>query len=103
MTCRTIGPVIVCGRGRPRRLRPHEERPRCRVPDCPRYATQAGWGCQPDWFRLPQHLRDALFRASRDDQTGTAWAHAAAEADRWIADHPKDAPKRDRRQRELFL
>jgi hypothetical protein len=103
MTCRRIGGAIVCGRGRPpAQYRPTEKRPHCRVPGCPRYATQADWGCQPHWFRLPPDLRNRLFLADRDDQTRSAWQVAAEEADRWIADHPPGQPLRDRRQGVLL-
>jgi hypothetical protein len=104
MTCRRLSGAIVCGRdSRGRRANRYDERPDCRVPGCPRYATEASWGCRPHWYRLPPDLRHRLFLADRDDQTGQAWLATAEEADRWIADHPEGAPKRDRRQRELLL
>ncbi len=111
MTCRrTSGGTIACSRGRRRDRRyrgpdgrPQRERPGCRVPNCSRYATQANWGCQPHFFRLPPDLRHRLSLADRDDQVGRSWALTAEEADRWIADHPQPAPLRDRRQRELLL
>lgn len=103
MTCRRIAGAIVCDRGAGRRRPAPKKRPPCRVPECPRYATQASWGCRPHWFRLPPGLRSRLFLADRDDQSRVAWRTAAEEADRWIADHPEAAPRRDRRQMELGL
>jgi hypothetical protein len=79
------------------------DRPHCRVPGCPRFATQAGWGCRPHWFRLSPDLRNRLYFADRDDRTGAAWRVAAEEADRWIADHPPGELRRDRRQGNLLL
>ena len=101
MTCRQIQGAVVCGRGRHGRRQ--LARPACRVPGCPRYATQANWGCRTHYFRLSPELRRALYFLARDDQAGRSWRVVAEEADRWIADHPPEAPRRDRRQRELGL
>jgi len=94
--------AIVCSRDG-RRGRPRRELPPCRCSGCPRRASQAGWGCRPHWFRLPPDLRSRLWRADRDEPGGRAWSLCADEADRWIADHPPDPPRRDRREPELPL
>ncbi len=99
MSCRQLGSAIVCGPRAGGRRRP--DRPPCRVPGCPRDATQAGWGCRPHWFRLSPDLRNHLYMAHRDDQLGSAWLCAAADADRWLAEHPLGRPRHDRRQSEL--
>lgn len=91
-----LPPIFACRRGKRR-----PELPPCRVPSCARSATQASWGCQPHWFKLPPDLRSRLWRVDRDDPGGASWIAAADEADRWIAAHPPNAPRRAGRQREL--
>ena len=115
MTCTRIGHMIVCGRpstgrrtGGGRRRPPREKLP-CRQPGgCDRGASQASWGCKPHWFKLPQHLRDNLWRADRDERAATgrlgpAWAAAAAEAEAWILEQQSKPKRPSWRQGELPL
>ena len=33
----------------------------CHWPGCKKQVPPAMWGCKPHWFRLPKHLRDAIW------------------------------------------
>lgn len=106
MTCRSIGDAIVCTRERRRRSAP--KRPRCRWPECGRYATQAGWACRAHWFKLPPNLRSRIFQADRDEMAALghrdqAWRTVAEEGDRWVAEQLAKTPAPGWRQPELPL
>jgi len=107
MTCRHASGAILCGRGAGRRRR--RELPECRCPGCPRYATQASWGCRPHFFRLSPDLRSRLQLAERAElaangRLGPAWTAVAIEADVWLAEQlAKPAVRPTWREPELPL
>lgn len=64
----------------------------CHWPGCTRQVPPAMWGCKPHWFRLPRHLRDAIWRTFRPgqevDQTPSRdYVAAAREVQDWIREH----------------
>ena len=70
--------------------RPHT----CHWPGCAKQVPPAMWGCRAHWFRLPQRIRDGIWRAYRPGQENDLnvseayieWARAAQE---WIAQEPR--------------
>ncbi|WP_129792605.1 hypothetical protein [Sphingosinicella sp. CPCC 101087] len=106
MTCHRIAGAIVCTRSRRRRQAP-KPLP-CRWPGCTRRATHSSWGCRAHFFKLTPSLRDALWRADRDDRAaygrlGRAWDEAAGRADRHVAEILNRPPAPTWRQPELPL
>jgi hypothetical protein len=73
---------------RARQTRTH----RCHWPGCEKQVPPAKWGCAPHWFRLPQALRDAIWRAYRIAQEETLtpskkYIEAARAVQTWIREH----------------
>lgn len=65
---------------------------RCHWPGCEREVPPAIWGCKPHWLKLPQKLRDAIWRTYRPGQEITkipseAYIKAARDARNWILDN----------------
>lgn len=40
----------------------------CHWPGCSRAVPPAMWGCREHWYRLPQHLRNQIWRTFRPGQ-----------------------------------
>lgn len=40
----------------------------CHWPGCNKAVPPAKWGCAQHWFKLPKHLRDAIWRTFRPGQ-----------------------------------
>lgn len=47
-----------------RKTRPHT----CHWPECGKQVPPAMWGCREHWFRLPQTLRDRIWKEYRPGQ-----------------------------------
>lgn len=66
----------------------------CHWPGCNKQVPPAVWGCKLHWFKLPLHIRNAIWRAYKPRQEITktpsrAYLEAAAAAQEWIADDVK--------------
>lgn len=64
----------------------------CHWPGCQAQVPPAMWGCRPHWYRLPRHLRAAIWAAYRSGQEETlnvspAYLAAARAAQAWIGEH----------------
>lgn len=64
----------------------------CHWPGCPRQVPPAMWGCKPHWFKLPQYLRNKIWRAYQPGQEieGTPsreYLAVAREVQNFIAEH----------------
>jgi hypothetical protein len=62
----------------------------CHWPGCGKQVKPALWGCRAHWFRLPQHLRERIWRAYRPGQEEDArpsaeYVAVAREVQAWIA------------------
>lgn len=62
----------------------------CHWPGCTREVPPAMWGCKTHWFRLPQALRNRIWRAYRpgqeeDRNISEDYLKVAREAQEWIA------------------
>ena len=72
----------------------------CHWPGCEKQVPPAMWGCRAHWFKLPKHLRDAIWRAYSVGQEqrldpSDAYLHAARAAQDWIrAHHPPPSDER---------
>ena len=71
-----------------RQTRLHE----CHWPDCKQQVPPAMWGCREHWFKLPRHIRTAIWAAYRVGQeesgeVSEAYLHAARAAQDWIKEH----------------
>jgi len=65
----------------------------CHWPGCPLEVPPAMWGCKRHWFRLPKHLRDAVWAAYRPGQEITktpsaAYLAVSREVQDWIKEQP---------------
>lgn len=63
----------------------------CHWPGCEKQVPPAMWGCKAHWFKLPQRLRNAIWRAYRPGQEidGTPSAEYVAvsrEVRQWITE-----------------
>lgn len=61
----------------------------CHWPGCHVQVPPAMWGCKTHWFRLPQHLRNAIWRAYSPGQEermdpSDEYIEVALEVQRWI-------------------
>lgn len=61
----------------------------CHWPGCEAQVPPAMWGCKHHWFKLPKHIRDAIWAAYRAGQEDTltpssAYIKAARAAQDWI-------------------
>lgn len=61
----------------------------CHWPGCAKQVPPAMWGCKAHWFRLPKHIRDAIWRAYEPGQEITQspsrdYVVAARAAQDWI-------------------
>lgn len=64
----------------------------CHWPGCEKQVPPAMWGCKAHWFRLPQQLRNKIWRAyepgQETDMTPSAeYLAVAQEVQDWIAAH----------------
>ena len=64
----------------------------CHWIGCKRQVPPAMWGCREHWFKLPKHVRDAIWAAYRIGQeesgeVSEAYLHAARAAEDWIKEH----------------
>lgn len=64
----------------------------CHWPGCDKEVPPAMWGCKPHWFRLPQLLRNKIWRTFRPGQeiNGTPspeYVAAAKEVRAWIKEN----------------
>lgn len=62
----------------------------CHWPGCERQVPPAMWGCREHWYRLPEHLRDRIWRTFRPgqekDQTPSRdYVEAARAVQEWIS------------------
>lgn len=66
----------------------------CHWPGCTVQVPPAMWGCKTHWFKLPQSIRNRIWRAYRvgqeqDGRPSREYVDAAQEAQEWIrANHP---------------
>lgn len=70
----------------------------CHWPGCTRQVPPAVWGCKAHWFKLPQHLRDRIWRAfrpgqERDMRPSAEYLTVAREVQDWIARNAGGAPR----------
>lgn len=61
----------------------------CHWPGCEQQVPPARWGCRAHWFRIPKHLRDAIWRAYSPGQEESGhvsefYVKAAREVQEWI-------------------
>lgn len=71
---------------RARQSRDHE----CHWPGCGRQVKPAVWGCREHWYRLPQALRNRIWRTYRagqenDMRPSAGYTAVAREVHEWIA------------------
>ena len=64
----------------------------CHWPGCEKQVAPAMWGCRPHWFKLPRHIRRAIWQAYEIGQeesfeVSEAYHHAARAAQDWIREH----------------
>ena len=64
----------------------------CHWPGCPRPVAPKLWGCREHWFRLPKHLRDAIWASYSsgqeiDKNPSEDYLAVANEVQDWIAAH----------------
>lgn len=64
----------------------------CHWPGCNAQVPPAMWGCRKHWFRLPKHLRDAVWRTYVPGQEATmtpskAYLDVADAVQRWIREN----------------
>lgn len=71
----------------------------CHWPGCHESVPPAMWGCRTHWFKLPKHIRDAIWAAYRVGQEerldpSEAYLRAARAAEDWIREHhaPPELP-----------
>lgn len=68
----------------------------CHWPGCDKAVPAAAWGCRTHWFKLPQRLRNAIWRAYRPGQEESKmpsrdYVEVAREVQAWIAaNHPPE-------------
>lgn len=64
----------------------------CHWPGCPKEAPPAMWGCSPHWYKLPQELRNLIWRTYVPGQEITktpsnAYIAAAKNVQDWIKEN----------------
>jgi hypothetical protein len=69
----------------------------CHWPGCTKQVPPAMWGCKAHWFKLPQHLRNEIWRTYRAGQEirldpSDAYLVAARAAEDWIREHHPPLP-----------
>ena len=62
----------------------------CHWPGCDKQVPPAMWGCREHWYKLPRHLRMAVWAAYRvgqeeDLQVSAEYMKAARDVQDWIA------------------
>lgn len=62
----------------------------CHWPDCTKPVPPRMWGCREHWFKLPKHLRDAIWKEYRpgqeiDKKPSVRYLAVAALVQGWIA------------------
>lgn len=68
----------------------------CHWPNCPQTVAPRLWGCKTHWYRLPQNLRDEIWRYYRPGQEVTKrpmpeYLEVAHRVQEWIAQNfPQD-------------
>lgn len=71
----------------------------CHWTGCTRQVPPAMWGCRAHWYKLPQRLRNAIWRAYRPGQELTKdpsveYLKVAREVQDWIAQYERDQAER---------
>lgn len=72
------------------RRAPQSRRHTCHWTGCPKQVPPAMWGCKEHWFRVPQAIRDEIWKAYEAGQEESmtpsqAYLDAAEKAEKWIA------------------
>jgi hypothetical protein len=72
-----------------------DSRHTCHWPGCDKVVPPAMWGCKRHWFKLPQRLRNAIWRTYQPGQEiskdPTAdYLAVADEVQQWIRENGKD-------------
>jgi hypothetical protein len=72
-----------------------DRRHHCHWPGCEKQVPPAMWGCKPHWFKLPQHLRLAVWAAYEPGQEqrldpSDDYLEVAQEVQDWIREHHPD-------------
>lgn len=62
----------------------------CHWPGCGKAVPPKLWGCKDHWFKLPKHLRDAIWANYRpgqeiDKQPSREYVDVAIQVQHWIA------------------
>lgn len=73
------------------------DRHHCHWPGCERIVPPAAWGCKPHWYKLPEAIRQRIWRAFRPGQEksktpSAEYIAAAREAQDWIAANAAPEP-----------
>lgn len=64
----------------------------CHWPGCEAQVPPAMWGCKRHWFKLPQSIRNSIWRSYRagqeqDGRPSREYVNAAHAAQEWIKRH----------------
>lgn len=64
----------------------------CHWPGCNRQVPPAMWGCKDHWFKLPNKIRDEIWRTYKPGQEKTMtpsieYLRAAGAAQHWIKEY----------------
>lgn len=76
------------------RSQPQTREHTCHWPGCMKQVPPAMWGCKTHWFKLPKHLRDAVWAAYEPGQEATMdvsseYLDVADEVQKWIKENDK--------------
>jgi hypothetical protein len=79
----------------------------CHWPGCTTLVAPAVWGCRPHWYKLPQQIRDRIWKAFKPGQEisktpSAEYLAAANEAQVWIAGLPPVVSKGNMSVNDLF-
>lgn len=71
----------------------------CHWPGCEKQVPPAMWGCKPHWFRLPSHLRIAIWNTYRpgqenDMRPSSQYTEVARIVQDWIRRQPRSHAER---------
>lgn len=59
----------------------------CRVDGCGRQHSRSLYCCRPHWYALPKHMRDAIWKAYREDGVfSEEYQQAAENAEAFLED-----------------
>ncbi len=72
------------------RHQPQTRKHHCHWPGCDKQVPPAMWGCKTHWFRLPQTLRNKIWRTYQPEQEidmtpSAEYLIVAQEVQAWIA------------------